>query len=259
MCTASWCFGDSSLTLCFSRDERKTRSEAIPPSVYSRDGCRYLAAIDPDGGGTWAAVNEHGLCVFLLNNYRAASGSLTKRTGMVSRGSLPVHFAGCQSRDQAVSELREYCLDNYNPFILCFADTAGVVGFAWNGKRLDAFDLEGGMVTTCSFRSEEIEAYRKERYVELRAKALRFGERQQRKFHTELQHPDAAFNTLMRREESRTHSISTVFLDEHGVRFVYESVQAEERQLNPPEIVTLARPGASAGDCELHSRNEFEA
>ncbi len=71
MCTASWSVGEGRLSLFFNRDERKTRSEASPPALLTLDETRLLAALDPDAGGTWLAVNEFGLCVFLLNNYGA--------------------------------------------------------------------------------------------------------------------------------------------------------------------------------------------
>lgn len=240
MCTASWSVADSGLTLCFSRDERKTRSEATPPKIYSERGMRFIAAIDPDGGGTWAAVNERGLCVFLLNNYRACVETLARRKGLLSRGRLPVHFSGCVSRDTAARELRGYCLDRYNPFILCFADRYGVEGFAWNGAELTPVDFEGGMVTTCSFRTDEIESYRKRRYKELLGDDSAFSEEKQRVFHTELRHEDPAFNTLMLREESRTHSISTVRLSRHEIRFAYQPIVADERRLGEELVVSFA-------------------
>ena len=243
MCTASWSVSESRLTLCFSRDERKTRSEAYLPKVYSEQGIRYIAAIDPDGGGTWAAVNEYGLCVFLLNNYRASLTPIAKPRGLLSRGLLPVRLVGATSRIEAIETFRSYSLEDYNPFILCFADRDGVEGFSWDRINRAPADLSSGMVTTCSFRSEEIESYRKERYAELSVSSAGYTRESQWTFHTELSHEDPAFNALMFREESRTHSIAKVDLELDSIRFGYRQVIGEERELGEEHTVGFAAEG----------------
>lgn len=239
MCTASWSEGSDRLTLCFSRDERKTRTEAELPKIHSITGQSVLAAIDPVGGGSWAAVNGSGLCVFLLNNYQATSNLRLDRPGLKSRGHLPLEFAGFESKSAARSAFRRTELDCYNPFILCFADLKGVEGMAWDGRTLQSVDLSSGMVTTCSFRTDEIEPYRRARLEQIKAGKRQFGEREQREFHTELLHPDAAFNVLMLRDESRTHSISTVCIEPKRVRYRYEPVIGETRRLAEANVTAF--------------------
>ncbi|HKK19097.1 MAG TPA: NRDE family protein, partial [Opitutales bacterium] len=70
MCSISWQFHPEGYDLFFTRDEQRSRASAKPPSVHETvRGIRYLAPIDPQGGGTWIFVNEHGLSAALLNAY----------------------------------------------------------------------------------------------------------------------------------------------------------------------------------------------
>ncbi len=69
MCTVSWRAARDGYDLFFNRDELHTRAPELPPALSERDGVRFLAPRDGDHGGTWLAVNEHGLTVCLLNDY----------------------------------------------------------------------------------------------------------------------------------------------------------------------------------------------
>ena len=64
----------------------------MPPAVRTTDGAsqdgptrRTMYPLDPDGGGTWIAVNDLGLGLCLLNNYQAADPRVERPT---SRGEL---------------------------------------------------------------------------------------------------------------------------------------------------------------------------
>ncbi|NIP92410.1 MAG: hypothetical protein GWO24_02620, partial [Akkermansiaceae bacterium] len=74
MCTLTWWRGTAgSYEVFFNRDEKRTRSIADPPRVHERDGVRFLAPLDPDGGGTWMLANDRGLLVCLLNRWHEGS------------------------------------------------------------------------------------------------------------------------------------------------------------------------------------------
>ncbi len=70
MCTVSWLLHDAGYEVFFNRDEQKGRAIANPPAVFDREGTRYMMPVDPDGGGTWIAMNQHGLSLCLLNYYQ---------------------------------------------------------------------------------------------------------------------------------------------------------------------------------------------
>lgn len=54
-----------------NRDEVHCRPRALPPTCSVEEGVTVLAPTDPLGGGTWIAVNSHGLGITLLNGYDA--------------------------------------------------------------------------------------------------------------------------------------------------------------------------------------------
>ena len=66
MCTVSWLPEPGGFTLCFNRDERRTRGAALPPESRRAGGRAFLAPYDSDHGGTWLAVNDAGLALGLL-------------------------------------------------------------------------------------------------------------------------------------------------------------------------------------------------
>ena len=70
MCTLTWVRREAGYELFFNRDERFTRGPALAPRIHERGVCRWVAPVDPDGGGTWIGVNQFGLSVALLNGYR---------------------------------------------------------------------------------------------------------------------------------------------------------------------------------------------
>ncbi|MDQ8180196.1 NRDE family protein [Pelagicoccus sp. SDUM812005] len=249
MCTATWSVGQGRLSLFFNRDERKTRSQARPPAVLNDGETKRIAAIDPDAGGTWLAVNEFGLCVFLLNNYGAQARGAGALGHARSRGELPLRYASCKTRAQGVEALRaDSFAGRYNPFLIGLADTDGVEGFAWDGESLSPLSFGKGFVTTSSYRTAEVQAYRESRYDELRAGREYLTPAEMRELLTVPLHPDPAFNALMLRQDSRTHNLSQIEVDRGGVSFRYWPVVGESRSLGPETQVSLPRGGLARGE-----------
>lgn len=240
MCTASWSAGQGRLSLCFNRDERKSRAEAMLPAILELPGPKRVAAIDPDGGGSWLAVNEYGLCVYLLNNYAATARLSQGAKGRVSRGELPINLSGFSRRADAVQQLIEKTeLADYSPFLLVFADQGGSQAFAWNGEDLDALDVSEGMLTTSSFKTAEVQGYREDLFVASVLESGKEPELARSQFHTGISHEDPAFNPLMLREDSRTHSVSTVTVAGERVVFEYQAVIGETRTLGDRHCVEM--------------------
>ncbi|MEJ0082440.1 MAG: NRDE family protein, partial [Puia sp.] len=59
--------GRQSFFFTSSRDEQAGRPLALFPEIYEINGCRVLFPKDPQGGGSWIAVNENGHAGVLLN------------------------------------------------------------------------------------------------------------------------------------------------------------------------------------------------
>ena len=78
MCTVTWVHEQAGgYHLFSSRDEKRTRSVALTPELYETSGVRWMAPLDPDGGGSWVAVNEFGFSVCLLNG-NGTPGTLSR-------------------------------------------------------------------------------------------------------------------------------------------------------------------------------------
>ena len=244
MCTVSW---KSSLQggyqLFFNRDEQRSRPRAIPPKRFSKQGRRYIAPIDEKSGGSWIAVNDLGICAFLLNNYEAEEGVYERGQPFSSRGKIPITLC-CQSGfDRSVGALLEMDKDRFPPFF------AGIIGpnsesqvYRWDGQAFDRLSMESPFLTTSSFRSKEVQDYRKDRYLELVSSSS--DAKTRLAFHRDLGHEDRAFNPLMSRVDAETHCISSVYVDSNIAKFEYREVDPLSGSLRPPMSVEL---GLTAG------------
>ena len=128
------------LIVAANRDELYQRP-AVPLTVLRDRQPRILGGRDELAGGTWLAVNEHGL-VAGLTNQPSAGRDPTRR----SRGELPIAFAAYPDAATAVAEVCAR-LDpaDYNPCWLLVGDryrlySVGVTG----GHRPDVAELPPG-------------------------------------------------------------------------------------------------------------------
>jgi uncharacterized protein with NRDE domain len=118
------------LIVAANRDERYDRP-AVAMTVL-RDGApRILGGRDELAGGTWLAVNEHGLIAGLTNQPRAGGRDPSKR----SRGELPLRFA---VHADAAAAMAAVTVDpaQYNPCWMLIGDRRSLyfVGVGSGGK-----------------------------------------------------------------------------------------------------------------------------
>ena len=69
MCTLTNLLNDIGYELFCNRDKQRSRLPAIPPKFNQARNAIY--PVDPQGEGTWLAVNQQGLTLVLLNYYQA--------------------------------------------------------------------------------------------------------------------------------------------------------------------------------------------
>jgi uncharacterized protein with NRDE domain len=121
---------DAPLMMAANRDERLDRP-AVPMTVLRERGPRILGGRDELAGGTWLAVNEHGLVAGLTNQPSADGRDPAKR----SRGELPLAFAAYVSAAQAVDTV---CASinpaDYNPCWLLVGDREALFFVAIEGR-----------------------------------------------------------------------------------------------------------------------------
>jgi uncharacterized protein with NRDE domain len=89
---------DAPLIMAANRDERYGRP-AVAMTTLRHAGPRVLGGRDELAGGTWLAVNEHGVVAGLTNQPSAGGRDTTRRT----RGEIPLAFAAYRSAAEAVS------------------------------------------------------------------------------------------------------------------------------------------------------------
>ncbi len=110
---------DLPLAVGANRDEQLERP-AVPMEMLQGAHPRILGGRDLLAGGTWLAVNEHGVVAGITNRPLAEQGrDASKRT----RGELPIRLASFPSAREAVDALvADTRPDDYNPAWLAVAD-----------------------------------------------------------------------------------------------------------------------------------------
>jgi len=155
VCTLSWTPLPGGYALAMNRDERRTRAPGTPPAARTLRGTRILCPADGEAGGTWIAVNQHGLSVALLNRYDDTPHD--PAAGSVSRGLLVLELASASQLAALEAALRGQPLRHYRPFTLaCASPAAAPRLFEWDGQALLGCDSGGpGLLRASSGADQE--------------------------------------------------------------------------------------------------------
>lgn len=106
------------LVVAANRDERLDRP-ATAATILQAGDPRIVGGRDELAGGTWLAVNEHGVVAGLTNRPVEGGRDLTKR----SRGELPLALAGHPDAAEAAGQLaRTVPGEAYNPCWMLVGD-----------------------------------------------------------------------------------------------------------------------------------------
>lgn len=131
---------DLPLVVAANRDEKLERP-AVSAAVLRADGPRILGGRDLLAGGTWLAVNDHGVVAGLTNRPSAAGRDPTKR----SRGELPLALAAHGSATEAVEHFVErFAPEDFNLAWLLVGDRASLYYVQMNEDRIDVEALGPG-------------------------------------------------------------------------------------------------------------------
>jgi hypothetical protein len=132
--------------VAMNRDELRSRAPAVPPAVTELGSTSMMAPRDAQAGGTWIAVNAHGLVIALLNRYdepgsleRAVAWLLQPPVGARSRGRLIDDVAECRSPPQVAELFADHAevLQRTQPFDLIAAAAKGdVLHLGWDGATV---------------------------------------------------------------------------------------------------------------------------
>ena len=125
---------DAPLIVAANRDELFARP-AVPMTVLRERDPRVLGGRDELAGGTWLAVNEHGVVAGLTNQPAPHGRDASKR----SRGELPLAFTACRSAADAVRDVvPQLDPEHYNPCWMLVGDRESLFSVGLAGGRQPA-------------------------------------------------------------------------------------------------------------------------
>jgi hypothetical protein len=239
MCTTTWIWETEGYRLFFNRDERRSRPRAEAPAVRTEGGIELLAPRDPEGGGTWLAVNARGLSLGLLNFYDAPAPRIRhQEESFVSRGRLVTALAAARSLAQVEHRLRSLDLAAYRPFSLLALSPPGLDAergtarvFEWDGDRFVCRpEPLPRLLSSSGYDAPTAYRHRRQLLATLDAEspaALR-------EYHRSHQPERGAFSPCMHRDDASTVSFSAVTVGQQQIAFEYSD--------GPPCVTPLAAP-----------------
>lgn len=237
MCTVSWLSYEDGYHVFFNRDEQKTRAQAKSPDVFNLSGTKAIMPIDPQGEGTWLAVNEAGVCYALLNYYqgRFPKGKLK------SRGRLIKSLAQFTHLNTVKSYLEQQDLNKYPPFsLLCFfpsnaqslhlesnknkveddyqavSKNEPVLMIRWNGKTLE-FNEQKSPLISSSVKFDDVLSTRLNHFDDLANSSMscqleKSAVSNMIDLHASHKPTVSEFSICMHREDAQTVSFSHIYV-----------------------------------------------
>ena len=137
MCTISFVPKPRGFYLAMNRDEKFTRSTALPPAIVDlADRRRAIFPREPEGG-TWIAANDAGVCLALVNWHRIERQPVRS---IASRGQVVKALAAKSSNEEIAAGLTALPLHRLRPFrlIAIIPSEQRVTEWRWDRDRLVA-------------------------------------------------------------------------------------------------------------------------
>ncbi len=131
MCTLTLVRMAEAWRVVCSRDESPTRARAIPPREVRFGERAGLLPTDPQGGGTWIAVNDAGVVFALLNK----SEPDVPAAGRESRGAIIPSLMWATSAEDAMRAAGEIDAARFRAFRLVTIDGKGLCVGVGDGAR----------------------------------------------------------------------------------------------------------------------------
>jgi hypothetical protein len=210
MCTVTFSPRQTGYALAMNRDEQLTRAAGLPPARKILNG--LLCPSEPDGG-TWIAVNQHGVSFALINWYSVAARA---RGNPVSRGEI-INAVGAVDSPGFVDDiLNKYPLRKTNPFRLIGIFPAGreIWEWQWDLKKLVRKNHRWRMQQWISSGFDEPAAQR------VRGRTFQLARRQSsagslewlRRLHRSHSPETGPFSTCMHRADAATVSYTEILV-----------------------------------------------
>ena len=219
----TWLERSAGYEVFFNRDERRTRKPASPPRLAIAEGTRFLAPADGDFGGSWIAVNEHGLTLALQNGYVALDDVAHEPAeGFVSRGLLLTSLAGARTKDEMLRRLDAQDLHRFRSFLLALFDADGAPSLVrWLRGTRDVDPAPSMPLVSSSFETLDVRRSREQVFAELALEHPTDPLELRLAYHESHRPARGPASVCMHRPEAHTVSFSRVEVDAHEVRFHY--------------------------------------
>jgi hypothetical protein len=225
MCTVSVVPAPDGFRLIANRDERRARPPALPPRAHWCGDWRAVWPIDPQGGGTWTAVNEVGLAAALLNRRtpsRAAGGRW-----LTTRGVLVPRVMNAGDLQAALDRLAwTVRIPAFAPFslLLVWRDSYAVATYDGELQVTRAQLRVPIMLTTSSLGDEVVDGPRSELFTRMVVSSDR-PFRDQRCFHAHQWAERPHVSVRMSRPDAATVSVTSISVGRGDVRLAYTPVR----------------------------------
>jgi hypothetical protein len=218
MCTLSWWYQDQRMHIIFNRDEQKSRARAQLPARISQQGLDAIMPIDPAGGGSWVAANNHRQVFCLLNDYAAAY--LPNAAIRRSRGLLLRDLALCADWQALDRLLQPEALRCYAPFrLLLFVALQEPLLWHWDGSTLHQQLAVRSPISSSSAWPRLIPKLRAWHWQRAMARSPSFTTQQQ--LHRQAK-PFCAFSGIaMQRAQVQTVSITQLVISADSISMQY--------------------------------------
>ena len=232
MCTLTWQTIENGYRVLFTRDEQRSRHQALLPEFDQKLAAVY--PVDPQGQGTWIASNQHGQTWCLLNLYslnpQSPSSTQMSDSKPRSRGQIILealaHFAVTKHPiDKLISDwLQALCLaEKFTPFTLCYFPSYNpLVSYQpkywqWNGTSLSCGYLNN-MFTSSGKLFSAVKQNRQQVFTQI--EQLDSNDRQWA-FHQSHLPEKCHLSTCMHRSDAKSVSITEVVACANSVTMSY--------------------------------------
>jgi uncharacterized protein with NRDE domain len=130
MCTVVFIPAQGKYLIASLRDEHPDRSKAGLPILTQSNQNKYIAPIDPQGGGTWVGMNDGGAAIVLLNG--GFENHFKKESYARSRGQIVTELL---SVNNPIESWNDISLINMEPFTLILWVNNRLLQLVWDGEN----------------------------------------------------------------------------------------------------------------------------
>jgi Transport and Golgi organisation 2 len=248
MCTVSIVPFDDGFRVVCNRDERRRRAAATPPTAHSVDRRVAIFPVDPEGGGTWAGVNDAGVAAILLN--RTSRHALAvRRTPVRSRGWIVPRLLACDSVPAALDLAARIDPTEFNAFRVVIAQRMAGAVLTSDGDALSLETvhlLQPLMWTSSSLGDELVEPPRRRLFDRLVTTRPEAWLRAQSRFHEHSWPRHPRVSVMMERADTRTVSRTSIDVTASKIELGYDplrrlSQSGGSRRESAPRLGRISR------------------